>query len=217
MVTAILPSLTDENEEDSADIRSRSKSPRNSRHSMAFSVESELTITPERYTRTMSSDNVSRITDQSTAAPSKSAQLAGYVGLFTGAGALVALVLFLPLPARFSEISGVTQADAVTYSFYIVGGVALVVAVLVFFGLRGIKGEEGKGWKMLLGMDNHEEDEIEANEASSSGHDASRRPVRKCYDWTEERYRTNTSIRLSPTCIFSKTPSSWHLPTRELP
>ena len=119
---------------------------------MAFSVSSELTITPERYTRNMSSEHIPRAPSDEPALPPKSSQLAGYVGLFTGAGALVALVLFLPLPARFSEISGVTQAEAVSYSFYVVGGVALAVAVFVFFGLRGIKGEEGKGWKMLLGM-----------------------------------------------------------------
>lgn len=147
---------------------------------MAFSVESELTITPERYTRTLSNDNIPRVGNSETATTSKSSQLAGYVGLFTGAGALVALLLFLPLPARFSEISGVTQADAVRYSFYVVGGVALVVAVVVFFGLRGIKGEEGKGWKMLLGM--RSSDYGEEGYAGPSGQDASRRPVRFPFD-----------------------------------
>ncbi|KAK0389177.1 hypothetical protein NLU13_2752 [Sarocladium strictum] len=176
MVTAILPSLTDETEDEpSDDLRSRSKSPRNQRHSMAFSVESELTITPERYTRTLSNDGVPRAGNNENGPPPKSAQLAGFVGLFTGAGALVALLLFLPLPARFSQISGVTQADAVTYSFYVVGGVALVVAVIVFFGLRGIKGEEGKGWKLLFGT--RTSDYGEEEYAGPSGRDTSRRQV----------------------------------------
>lgn len=163
MVTAILPSLTDDNEEDTSDERTRVKSPRNSRHSLAISVESELTITPERYTRTVSQDRVPRSSDsEEQTSSSRPSQLAGYVGLFTGAGAVVALVLFLPLPARFGEISGVTQAQAVAYSFYVVGAVALFVAVFVFIGLRGIKGEEGKGWKMLLGRSGQSEDSEQA-------------------------------------------------------
>lgn len=94
----------------------------------------------------------------------KPSALAGFVGLFTGCGALVALSLFLPLPAQFSRREGVTPAQAVTYSFYVVGAVSLFVAVFVFFGLAGLKGEEGKGWRMLLGSkkQNH----------SASSHDA---------------------------------------------
>lgn len=189
MVTAILPSLTDENEDEPDENRARSKSPRNARHSMAFSVESELTITPERYTRTLSNDNLPRARDEEVPPPSKSSQLAGYVGLFTGAGALVALSLFLPLPARFSAISGVTQADAVSYSFYVVGSVAFIVALIVFFGLRGIKGEEGKGWRLLLGRRHDEYGEESL--AGPSGQDGSRRPV--------SMLLTFTSIVLTPT------------------
>lgn len=70
--------------------------------------------------------------------------------MFTGCGALVALSCFLPLPAKFGEIDGVTPAQAVSYSFYVVGAVSLAVAVFVFFGLRKLKGEEGKGWKVLF-------------------------------------------------------------------
>ncbi|CAP68413.1 uncharacterized protein PODANS_7_2790 [Podospora anserina S mat+] len=68
-----------------------------------------------------------------------------FVGLFTGCGALVALSLFLPLPARFGKIEGVTTGLAVQYSYYTVGVVSFLVAIFVFFGLRKIKGEEGKG------------------------------------------------------------------------
>lgn len=152
MVTATLPSLTDEAEATEHDGDSRQKHQRISRQSIAFSVESELTITPERYTRTLSNDRVLRADQNASKAPSKASALAGYVGLATGCGALVALVLFLPLPTRFGAIDKVTQGEAVSYSFYVVGAVSLVVAVFVFFGLRNLKGEEGKGWSVLLGL-----------------------------------------------------------------
>jgi hypothetical protein len=77
--------------------------------------------------------------------------LAGLVGVFTGCGALVALALFLPLPSQFSHIKGITQGQAVADSFYVVGVIPLLVACFCFFGLRGLQGEEGKGWRLLLG------------------------------------------------------------------
>ncbi|KAL7626606.1 hypothetical protein AAE478_003378 [Parahypoxylon ruwenzoriense] len=138
------------------------KSGHNQRDSVAMSLESDATITPERFTRELSrsegswagsddlddSDAYGSVEDKS----SRPSALAGYVGLFTGCGALVALTLFLPLPAQFSKKEGVTPARAITDSFYVVGAVALLVAIFVFFGLRGLKGEEGKGWRMLLGL-----------------------------------------------------------------
>ncbi|KAL5604744.1 hypothetical protein BROUX41_001911 [Berkeleyomyces rouxiae] len=87
-----------------------------------------------------------------TTAREKPPVLAGYVGLFTGCGALVALALFLPLPARFAEQDGVSQREAVMRSYYVVAAVALCVAGFVAVGLRGLKGEEGKGWRTLLGL-----------------------------------------------------------------
>ena len=148
MVTAILPSLTDDSTNAETEAQARYKILQSVRNSAAFSVNSELTITPERYTRSVSTDRNSQDTVKTAGRPSA---LAGYVGLFTGCGALVALVLFLPLPARFGGIDGVTPAEAVSYSFYVVSGVSLVVAVFVSFGLRNLKGEEGKGWKLLFG------------------------------------------------------------------
>ncbi|KAG5977253.1 hypothetical protein E4U55_006943 [Claviceps digitariae] len=154
MVTAILPSLTDEAD----DAHDGTGPPRcnkpNQRLSVAFSVESEATITPERYTRSLSTDSRASQGEQQQRAATKQGRpsaLAGYVGLFTGCGALVALALFLPLPAWFGERDGVTPGQAVVYSFYVVGGISLVVAVFVFIGLRNLKGEEGKGWNNLLG------------------------------------------------------------------
>ncbi|KAH7162329.1 hypothetical protein B0J13DRAFT_591555 [Dactylonectria estremocensis] len=134
------------------DTQERFKALQRARNSVAFSVESELTITPDRYTQSVSTDNDSDDLHARAGRPSK---LAGLVGVFTGCGALVALSLFLPLPVRFGGIDGVTPAEAVSYSFYVVSVVAFVVAVFVSFGLRNLKGEEGKGWHVLFG--NHNE------------------------------------------------------------
>ncbi|XDG00753.1 hypothetical protein ABKA04_000368 [Annulohypoxylon sp. FPYF3050] len=181
MVTAILPVLTDDNretndeEEDEvlgngngngesrsvASAASSRKSGHNARDSVALSLESDATITPERFTQRArsSTGSTSYVSDDSSDAYGsvegsgrRPSALAGYVGLFTGCGALVALILFLPLPAQFSKKEGVTPAEAITDSFYVVGTVALAVAIFVFFGLRGLKGEEGKGWRMLLNL-----------------------------------------------------------------
>ncbi|KAI1126657.1 hypothetical protein F5Y10DRAFT_244305 [Nemania abortiva] len=148
----------------------RTKASHNSRGSIAVSLESDLTITPERFNQSLSPARRGSSASQALYSPShdgcpvaesdtrgrKPSALAGFVGLFTGCGALVALVLFLPLPAQFSKKEGVTPAQAITDSFYVVGAVSLAVAVFVFFGLRGLKGEEAKGWRMLLGL-NHRE------------------------------------------------------------
>ncbi|OBT58910.1 hypothetical protein VE04_00586 [Pseudogymnoascus sp. 24MN13] len=72
-------------------------------------------------------------------------RMAGLVGLFTGLGALLALTLFLPLPAQFASFKGITQSAAVAYAFYTVATVAVLVAGACFIGLRGIRGDEGKG------------------------------------------------------------------------
>ena len=148
MVTAILPSLTDESPSPSAENR---KPPQNPRASLALSLDSQLTITPESFRNNGQGqprdDDAEISLVEQRGRPSK---LAGYVGLFTGCGALVALSLFLPLPARFGQIRGVTTGEAVEYSFYVVGVISFVVAVFVFFGLRHLKGEDGKGWTMLF-------------------------------------------------------------------
>ncbi|KAJ9151942.1 Major facilitator superfamily transporter [Pleurostoma richardsiae] len=150
MVTAILPSLTDDSRNLIADPEQSTLVGQNQRDSVALSVESELTITPERFLR-ITNGGVRKENVDGEAARRPSA-LAGYVGLFTGCGALVALALFLPLPARFNSIEGINLAQALVYSFYVVGTIAFLVALFVFIGLRDLKGEEGKGWRMLLGL-----------------------------------------------------------------
>lgn len=147
-----------------------------------MSLESDLTITPERYWGGASDADAaadSPIEERNGAgwrsagkdAPEKPSALAGYVGLFTGCGALVALMLFLPLPARFGEMDGVTPAEAVMDSFYVVGIISFFVAAFVFVGLRDLKGEEGKGWRVLLGL-KHRDGELNGHSRAAADHAA---------------------------------------------
>ncbi|KAK2066599.1 hypothetical protein P8C59_000404 [Phyllachora maydis] len=153
MVTAILPCMTDESSRTS----DSQKSPNPARNSLALSLDSQATITPERFLNHGAASSSGR------SGPCKSrggpSALAGYVGFFTGCGALVALLLFLPLPTRFGRIDGVTLGQAVEYSFYVVGAVSFLVAAFVFFGLRNLNGEDGKGWRTLLALRNTGTDE----------------------------------------------------------
>lgn len=155
MVTAILPSMTGNgNEKTYGEERvceeQVSRDPM--RHSISNSLDSEVTITPATFSgQRPVSGNPREERKSEGKTGSSPPRLAGLVGVFTGCGALVALAVFLPLPARFSHIDGATQGQAVADSFYVVGSVALVVAVLCYFGLRGLQGEKGKGWRLLLG------------------------------------------------------------------
>lgn len=172
MVTAILPPLTDDTDYSANDRSPSLKPAHNSRNSVALSLESQVTITPERFAAQAESagnGSSAHLSDADKGDAAKPSALAGLVGLFTGCGALVALSIFLPLPVRFGHQDGTTPAQAVTYSFYVVAAVAFCVAGFVAWGLRGIKGEEGKGWKMLLGRVPHdgEEDELPATRAAS--------------------------------------------------
>ncbi|ATZ54542.1 hypothetical protein BCIN_10g05360 [Botrytis cinerea B05.10] len=152
MVTAILPSMSARETDDSEGSPiSRSALPENVRHSIATeSIDSEITITPTNYNdrREIPPGDHSKSMKQTGSSPPR---LAGFVGLFTGCGALVALIAFLPLPAQFSRMKGVSQGQAVADSFYVVGVVSLMVSCFCFIGLRGLAGEEGKGWRLLLG------------------------------------------------------------------
>lgn len=151
MVTAILPSMTGNKQEpvheesDDADTVVP-ENPRDSvRRSISDSLYSQITITPENY-------NGRRQKRKPDASPKNSSppRLAGLVGLFTGCGALVALTLFLPLPAQFSILKGVSLGEAVAYSFYVVGTISLLVALFCYAGLRGLRGEEGKSFRFLF-------------------------------------------------------------------
>lgn len=173
MVTAILPSLTNDDSDGETNGLASPNANRNPRLSAAFSIASEVTITPERYTRNLSQERSNTAVQEVSDTTGKPSALAGYVGMFTGCGALVALVLFLPLPTNFGEIDGVTQAQAVKYSFYVVAAVALFVAAFVFVGLKNLKGEEGKGWRLLFGRRSWYDESVEELEDA----DALRRRV----------------------------------------
>lgn len=155
MVTAILPSMTGSRQENKAPSSSSTHGPvlaSSTRHSISASLDSEATITPANYNgRAKPPQPNITAANPSTKSSSSPPRLAGLVGVFTGCGALVALAIFLPLPATFSHLKGVTQGQAVAYSFYVVGGIALLVACFCFIGLRGLQGEEEKGWALLLG------------------------------------------------------------------
>ncbi|KKY18957.1 putative mfs [Phaeomoniella chlamydospora] len=85
----------------------------------------------------------------STEPSSSSSRVAGLVGVFTGIGALISLAVFLPLPARFQK-AGISPAQALQDSYYVVAAVALVLSVWSFFGLRQIRDDEGKGIIMAI-------------------------------------------------------------------
>lgn len=154
MVTAILPSMTGNGDQGIGNSSGDPSLtiPGHAQHRVAPSLDSEATITPATYNSRANptSGRYPRIHADTTR--SSPPRLAGLVGVFTGCGALVALTLFLPLPTQFSRIDGVTQGQAVADSFYVVAAIALIVACSCYFGLRGLQGEEGKGWRLLLGM-----------------------------------------------------------------
>ncbi|RAO72660.1 uncharacterized protein BHQ10_008672 [Talaromyces amestolkiae] len=137
MVTATLPTITGGN-------HSQGPGPqRRSNHAWRPSLSSEITITPSRFERSRSREQMPEPTPTSS-----SSRLAGFVGLFAGCGALISLVVFLPLPAYF-ERSGSSPAHAIRQSFYVVASVALLVAIVCFFGLQNLPGEEEKHLQSL--------------------------------------------------------------------
>ncbi|KAI9780599.1 MAG: hypothetical protein M1816_002819 [Peltula sp. TS41687] len=169
MVTAILPSITIATkaaQTPSSPVRRPSAGDQHdSQTSTSPSLSSELTITPARLARRRSpalplpaielpDDSASRSNSSS---PSR---LAGIVGLFTGCGALLALVVFLPLPTKFANRNGVSAGQALVYSYYVVGSIALLIAAFCFVGLSGLtdqkpdsrKGRNGTG----NGVDYHQ-------------------------------------------------------------
>ncbi|KAF2199777.1 hypothetical protein GQ43DRAFT_442173 [Delitschia confertaspora ATCC 74209] len=139
MVTAILPTMTFV--KPVIGPRSPTRGINGPSHTMAPSISSELTITPARF-QSRSPTIVPREArkDNSIA----TSHLSGLVGMFTGCGALVALLIFLPLPTQFQK-AGTSAAAAIADAYYVVGAIALLVAIACFFGLRNLPGEEAKG------------------------------------------------------------------------
>lgn len=148
MVTAVLPTMSFvAREPPAADPSMPSAVFEGNGHAPSPSVSSELTITPARFhthsqQRSATGPNIQQNTQL---LRSSSSQIAGFVGTCAGCGALLALLLFLPLPAHFQDF-GTAPDRALQYSYYIVAGIALLVAVFCFVGLRNLQGENAKGW-----------------------------------------------------------------------
>ena len=151
MVTAILPSMTVPSSKTDSGAAIRNTRASNG-HATSPSISSELTVTP---TRLQACTPPSASVSEKKLSKSSPTRLAGFVGMFTGCGALVALGLFLPLPARFQK-AGLEPGQAVAASYYIVGGIAIAVSLVCFIGLRHLNGEEGKGWHAVLGKEKSE-------------------------------------------------------------
>ncbi|KAL4872243.1 hypothetical protein BDV12DRAFT_152302 [Aspergillus spectabilis] len=99
------------------------------------------------------------------ASSAPSSRLAGFVGLFAGCGALLSLVILLPLPAHFQEL-GCSPAEAIQYSYYTAAAVAIMISVCCFVGLRDLPGEGGKAWTSLWRTSQPEAQPIEVSKAS---------------------------------------------------
>ena len=135
MITAILPTMTATHEEKAlVDIISVQGHPPN-----APSISSEATITPH---------NQSLLAARKPSLQSSPTRSAGFVGLFSGCGALLALLVFLRLPDLL-EGTGASAADALKDSYYAVGVLAFVLSAVCVFGLRGLHGEAEKGWSLF--------------------------------------------------------------------
>ncbi|KAF9894307.1 hypothetical protein FE257_007810 [Aspergillus nanangensis] len=125
MVTAVLPAVTGRNREQEF----HASEPANPQNDAPWLDENER-AEPQ----------------PSTYAPSS--RLAGFVGACAGCGALISLVVFLPLPARFQEW-GLSPSQSIQSSYYLVGVVAFLISICCLIGLRNLPGEEKKSWSSL--------------------------------------------------------------------
>ncbi|KAE8382236.1 MFS transporter [Aspergillus bertholletiae] len=87
-----------------------------------------------------------------------SSRLAGFVGMCAGCGALVSLVIFLPLPAKFQKV-GLSPSEAIQCSYYVVAVVALLVSIWCLFGLQDLPGEDKKTWSSLWSTQDEDDDQ----------------------------------------------------------
>ena len=135
MVTAILPTMVSQRSETAERTKKLQAS---SHNTVTSSTNLDGTYTPTIINNQEESGSLD-------VRPIKplSTRLAGLVGLFTGCGALLALSLFLPLPAFFQG-KGFLPGVSIQYSFYVVGAVSLVVAIFCLFGLRNLDDKNEK-------------------------------------------------------------------------
>ena len=139
MVTAILPTMLANRSGSDRHTSSQNRSSSNG-HVMSPSISSEVTITPQRLSNHTGSSQMGK--------ESSPTLLAGIVGLFTGCGALLALGIFLRLP-ELIERTHVEPGQALADAYYIVGALALLLAIICFFGLQNLSGEDYKGWRAI--------------------------------------------------------------------
>lgn len=125
---------------DGANLQGKARSGSNC-HDFSPSISSELTVTPQRLHCPSSSKSPSN--------EMLPTRFAGIVGIFTGCGALLALGIFLRLPEIFQR-GGTSPGQALADSYYIVGALSLILALMCFLGLRNLHGEDEKGWRNLL-------------------------------------------------------------------
>ena len=141
MVTAILPSMiAPHKNSDEANLPSKIPGASNCQ-GFSPSISSELTVTPQGLHHQSS--------PRSPTNDISPTRLAGIVGMFTGCGALLALGLFLRLP-EIIQRRGTSPGQALADSYYIVGALSLILALLCFFGLQNVHGEDEKGWRNLM-------------------------------------------------------------------
>ena len=159
MVTAVLPAISAAQAQAQANGSTTAPPPHDRSHTASPSITSELTITPARFQSTPATEEGRPVEHDSYASTSR---VAGFVGMFTGCGALIALAVFLPLPARFQD-RGVEPDRAVKHSFYIVAGFALFLALWCFVGLRRLAFENSS-------KDNAENGGTVTSQFTSIGH-----------------------------------------------
>ena len=137
MVTAVLPAVS--LQAAVHDIKDAlTTAPTDRTHTSSPSVTSEITITPATYRTKPNGHSASSAVQSSYSSTSR---VAGFVGMLTGCGALIALLVFLPLPA-FLQDQGMTPEHALEHSFYVVAAVAFFLAIWCFIGLRKLRSEE---------------------------------------------------------------------------
>ena len=152
MVTAVLPAVSSST--NAAEVKDDpSSAPAGRAHASSPSSISEVTNTPTSYRANGGSDATKAVTQSF----SSTSRVAGLVGMLTGGGALIALLVFLPLPARFQK-DGMTPEKALQRSFYIVATAALVLSGWCFLGLRNLQYERERSAVALhekLSMQDH--------------------------------------------------------------
>ncbi|KAI5296022.1 hypothetical protein KEM52_006041 [Ascosphaera acerosa] len=98
-------------------------------------------------------------------------RLAGVVGTLTGSGAVFALLVLLPLPARF-ERAGMSAVDAVKSAFYVAAAIAGAVSVFCLLGFRRLTGERPGNWKAAFRHFGRPPRDLSSGELEGAQHEA---------------------------------------------